>query len=360
MKIIYRFYGKEILKYTFLAFFSLATIYILIDFFESLSYFVQYQVGYKEVLVYYLYTLPSVINLLLSPSLILAIFFVFGRAIRFNEPIILKTMGINSKALFKIPFLISLFFSLFLFFNQEIIEIKSKISLEYFKKERIEKRKGEEKENKSDVYYLGEDNVVYYIKELSLPGRMKDFSIMVLDIKKGLKKRYDGKLAYYQNKKWIGYNVYFYDFLKEENNFLYYDSLVFDFLKETPKELFAEMREPEMMNFIELYSQIKKFRKAGFKMDKEMVNFHSRFSYPVIIIIVTILSFGIVLHLKKGTVMLGLGIGLLISFLYWGFLQITYAMGEVNLLSPFLACWLPNIIFLGFGIILLLLTKRNF
>ncbi len=360
MKIIYRFYGKEILKYTFLAFLSLAIIYLLIDFFESLSYFVQYQTKYIEILVYYLYTLPSVVSLLLSPSLILAIFFVFGRAIRFNEPNILKTMGINPKSLFKIPFFLSLIFSLFLFFNQEVIEIKSKINLEYLKKERIEKRKKEEEKSKSDVYYLGENNIVYYIKELLLPGIMKNFSIMALDLKKGLKNRYDGKIAFYKDGKWLGYDVYCYDFLKGENILSHYDSLVFDFLKETPKELFAEMKEPEMMNFLELYSQIKKFQKAGFKMDKEMVNFHSRFSYPVIVIIVTILSFGIVLHLKKGTVMLGLGIGLLISFLYWGFLQITYAMGEVNLLSPFLACWLPNLVFLGLGLILFLLTKRKF
>lgn len=354
MKIIYRFYGKEILKYTLLAFFSLAIIYLLIDFFESLSYFVQYQTKYKDILVYYLYTLPSVINLLLSPSLILAIFFVFGKAIRFNEFNILKIMGINLKNLFPIPFLISLIFSLFLFFNQEIIDIKSKVSLEHFKKEKIEKRKKEEVKSKSNIYFLGENNVVYYIKELILDDKMKDFSIMIVSPEKGLEKRYDGKIAYYRNKKWIGYNVYLYDFQKEENNLFYYDSLIFNFLKETPQELFAEMKEPEMMNFLELYSQIKKFQKAGFRMDKEMVNFHSRFSYPVIIIIVTILSFGIVLHLKKGWVMLGLGIGLLISFLYWGFLQITYALGEVNLLSPFFACWLPNFIFLILGIILFL------
>jgi|UniRef100_A0A7V5XZI2 lipopolysaccharide export system permease protein len=361
MKIIERFYLKEILKYTILAFFSLALIYLLIDFFESLSYFVQYQASYLDILFYYLYTFPSVISLLLSPALILAIFFVFGQAIRFNELRILKTIGITPKSLFKIPFSLSLLFFLFLFLNQEVIEIKSKLSLERLKKERIEKEKrGSDEKSKSNIYYLGENNVVYYIKELTLPNTMKDFSLALLDLKKGLKYRYDGKIAYYKDNKWIGYKVYFYNFLEDENNFTYYDSLSFDFLKEKPEDLFCEMKEAEMMNFLELYSQIKKFRKAGFKMDKEMVNFHSRFAYPVIIIVVTILSFGIVLNLKKGTVMLGLGIGLLISFLYWGFLQITYAMGEVNLLSPFWACWLPNIIFLILGIIIFLLTDKKF
>jgi lipopolysaccharide export LptBFGC system permease protein LptF len=242
MKIIERFYLKEILKYTILAFFSLALIYLLIDFFESLSYFVQYQASYLDILFYYLYTFPSVISLLLSPALILAIFFVFGQAIRFNELRILKTIGITPKSLFKIPFSLSLLFFLFLFFNQEVIEIKSKLSLERLKKERIEKEKrGSDEKSKSNIYYLGENNVVYYIKELTLPNTMKDFSLALLDLKKGLKYRYDGKIAYYKDNKWIGYKVYFYNFLEDENNFTYYDSLSFDFLKEKPEDLFCEI-----------------------------------------------------------------------------------------------------------------------
>ncbi|MEO0109076.1 MAG: LptF/LptG family permease, partial [candidate division WOR-3 bacterium] len=63
-------------------------------------------------------------------------------------------------------------------------------------------------------------------------------------------------------------------------------------------------------------------------------------------------------RLRRGGVMLGLGLGMLFSFLFWGAIQTCRAFGQSGALSPFLAAWLPNAMFLAAGVALLFTVRR--
>ena len=61
----------------------------------------------------------------------------------------------------------------------------------------------------------------------------------------------------------------------------------------------------------------------------------------------------------KGNLAVGGGISMIFFIIYWVFLIGGEELADRNLLSPFLAMWLANIIVGGFGVFLLVRTVRE-
>ena len=75
-------------------------------------------------------------------------------------------------------------------------------------------------------------------------------------------------------------------------------------------------------------------------------------------LVVVLLGLPLSVRLRRGGVMFGLGLGLLLSFMYWGAIQTSRAFGTSHVISAALAAWLPNIVFGAFALILVLNVDR--
>ncbi|MEO0102840.1 MAG: LptF/LptG family permease [candidate division WOR-3 bacterium] len=356
--ILDRFLYKEIVKFTFLALASVVTIYILIDVFEEIDYFLNYHTGLPLIFLYYLHILPEAINLLLPASLILATFMVYGRMTRSGELVALRSSGITLFRIFQPAILIGFISIFFLFWSKDFLEIPLKRKLRQFQREKIEKKEIFREERRRDIYYIGEDNYIFYIKELERKGRMGRFTISHLDEKQKVRERYDGDGAIWNGKIWLGKEVFIRRFSQEGESLERRDTLSLLFIKEKPEDFFREIESSEEMRLKELIVYINKMRKIGYATDQEEVNYHLRFSQAFIGLIVILLGLPLAVRLRRGGVTLGLGLGLLFSFLFWGMIQIFRAMGEARLLSPFLSTFLPDFIFLLLALFLMLRTER--
>lgn len=91
------------------------------------------------------------------------------------------------------------------------------------------------------------------------------------------------------------------------------------------------------------------YRKQIFKFQVEI---HKKFSIPFASIVFILIGTPLGIKAKKGS--LGVGVTFSIGFflLYWVFLIGGEELADRQLLSPFLAMWLPNIIVGSFGIYL--------
>ncbi len=99
-------------------------------------------------------------------------------------------------------------------------------------------------------------------------------------------------------------------------------------------------------------------KRVGERVNKEEVEFNYRFADAFIGLIVILLALPLSIRLRKGGVMLGLGLGLLFSFLYWGFIQVAKAFGYVGAFSPVVSAWLPNITFSLVAVFFLTQVRR--
>uniref|UniRef100_A0A7C6EEU9 LptF/LptG family permease n=1 Tax=candidate division WOR-3 bacterium TaxID=2052148 RepID=A0A7C6EEU9_UNCW3 len=346
MKITDRYILKEFIKFTILALICVVMIYNLIDLFEELSYFSRRRVNILTVFEYYTYLTPQAITLLLPVALILATFLVYGMMTRHRELYAYLSAGINLFRLFRGVLILGAISVLVLFSHREWIEIPFAQRLADLKYYKIEKRGKQENQKRRDIYYVGENGKIYFIREFESIGILRNFYVLQLDKNRKTTRRIDGAEARYQNGIWYGRDVFIRDFLGEATEKLtHYDSLPLLALTEKPEDFITEVRPIEETQTFDLYHYLKKMNRAGQKVNEEEVEFNFRFANAFIGLIVILLALPLSVQLRRGGVMLGLGLGLLFSFLYWGLIQVSKAFGYVGASNPFLSAWLPNFIF---------------
>jgi lipopolysaccharide export system permease protein len=358
MKITDKTILKEFIKFAVLALASVVVLYNLIDLFEELSYFTRRRVNIFSVLLYYTYLTPQAVSLLLPVALILATFLVYGTMTRRRELYAYMSAGIDVYRLFQPIFIFGAISVFGLFLHRELIEIPFSVRLEDFKRYKIENRGKPEKQKRRDIYYIGEKGRIYFIREFESPGILRNFYVSELDKNRKTIRRIDAAEAVYQAGIWFGKNVDIRDFSGLEEKMNHYDSLPLVELAEKPENFMNELRPIEQTSTITLYSYLRRMKRAGEKVNNEDVEFNFRFSDAFIGFIVILLALPLSTRLRKGGVMLGLGLGLLFSFLYWGMIQVSKAFGYVGALNPFLCAWLPNIIFGLVAIYFFLRLKR--
>lgn len=120
------------------------------------------------------------------------------------------------------------------------------------------------------------------------------------------------------------------------------------------KNLFLrEGKEPAQMTFSELRRHIREVKEMGFDTVRFRVELSSKVSFPFVALIMTLLGLPFAFAMGKRGALVGIGISLTISIIYWVAIGVFRSLGYVSFLSPFLAAWGPNLIFGLIGLYLL-------
>jgi lipopolysaccharide export system permease protein len=346
VKVIDRHLLKELMKFAFIAVASVVVIYLLIDLFEELSYFTGRKTGLGVILLYYFYSLPSAISLLYPVSMVLAVFMVYGQLTRNRELHALESAGVSILRLFA-PAIGLGFASVVIYLAaNELITIPFNAKLTDLRRFKIERRQSSQVQKRQNLYFVGEEGRVFYIRELSSEGVMKQFSVSELGPDRKVRHRYDVGEAVWRNHAWYGRNVDVRTFDVLGNETLEHDdSLQLDVIRETPVDFASTSRPIEETSTRALRSFISRMKRAGENVAREEVEYYYRFSYSLIGLVVVLLGLPLSVRLRRGGVMFGLGLGLLLSFLYWGAIQTSRAFGTSHVISTALSAWLPNILF---------------
>ena len=101
------------------------------------------------------------------------------------------------------------------------------------------------------------------------------------------------------------------------------------------------------MNFFELNNYINEERMKGSKnLVFHLIEKQKRIAFPFATIILTLIAVAFASRKVRGGIGLHLGIGLLISFSYILFMQVSTTFATNGDLSPTLAVWIPNLMYL--------------
>ena len=121
----------------------------------------------------------------------------------------------------------------------------------------------------------------------------------------------------------------------------------------SPEEFRRRDNAVEAMNLPELNRFIKRQKMQGASNLKEiLIEKHKRFSFPFSTFILTLIGVSVSSKKVKGGIGMQIGIGLLISFAYILFLQFSSQFAISGALSPFVAAWIPNVLFFIIAIFL--------
>ncbi len=358
MRILDKYLIKRFLFSFSLALIFLLSIFIVIDVFEKMDTFIDHKASLLSVLKFYLFNIPYIFVLVLPVAILLGCLLSFGQLAKRNELVAMGVSGIDFLRIILPIFLLAVLFSGVSLAMGELAVPASNRAKENVMKIDIKKMGRSRVTRRANVNYLGSNGRIFLIKVYdTLEKTMSEVVIQEFG-SNTLKRRIDAAYAVWQDGHWEFSNGFIRTFEGGVERASHFNTMTIPDLKERPEDFAKREIEPDEMNFFELLNYANKVRESGGRIQKYLVEVHMKLAFPMTNIIVTLIGISLSTRVRRGTLALGIGLSLLISFAYYGFLKTGQALGHSGVLPPVLAAWIGNIFFGALAVYLVIRARK--
>jgi LPS export ABC transporter permease LptG/LPS export ABC transporter permease LptF len=119
----------------------------------------------------------------------------------------------------------------------------------------------------------------------------------------------------------------------------------------------TEQPDANRLSFTSLRRYINALRVSGFDVVPYRVALHRKVAFPFVALVMTLIAIPFAVTMGRRGALFGIGLGLLLAISYWGLSAVFGAIGGAGLLSPPLAAWAPNVLFMSAASYLLLTVR---
>ncbi len=355
---------KYILKQYFGTFIGLFLLFIpisiLVDLGERLEKFVENKVPFSEILVYYKAFILTFFNVLFPIFLFLSIIWFTSRMAQNTEIIAILNGGMPFGR-FVLPYLFGavLIAGSVIYLNTNIIP-KARMTYNEFWSTYFNKW-GNYRE-KNDVYRQLDSTDYVYVSSINHKNNMAyDFILERIENGKLTYRLYAQRIRRNNDSSQMYQlsNVLIRKFLpggkqQVEKRMVFDTIMPFTFDDLTPMNYVAEgLSNKELKVFIE-----KEKLRGSQNIGRYLLEKYKRVSLPVSALILTFIAVAVASRKRRGGIGLNLAIGVVIAFGYIFFEKIFGILTVKSGFSPFLAAWIPNVIFLLLALYLLKNAQR--
>ena len=121
-------------------------------------------------------------------------------------------------------------------------------------------------------------------------------------------------------------------------------------IKYSPSELSTGDKSPDDMNVSQLRNYITIKEKMGVKVTDFKIQLNMKMSIPFACLVFALLGAPLGISPRRVSSSIGLGMSIIVIFIYYVLMFTSMAFGELEWVSPPVAAWLPNIITGGIGV----------
>jgi len=114
---------------------------------------------------------------------------------------------------------------------------------------------------------------------------------------------------------------------------------------EPPSYFKTEEVQADRMTYQELKAYIAQLRASGYHVVPYLVQLQRKVAFPFVTLVMTLLAVPFAVTTGRSGAFYGIGVGLVLSLIYWTALSIFGALGAGGWMAPALAAWAPNILF---------------
>ncbi|GAB5045712.1 LptF/LptG family permease [Thermodesulfovibrio sp. TK110] len=352
MNIVCKSYIKEFLKTFLILLFSISVVLSIVGLIEKIDDFMPYKPSATFFIQYGLYSIPRYVFYLIPFITLVTSLFIFSIGVRSREFLILSVSGGRLRAILK-PFLIlGIVIAIFGFIFGEFIQPEFTKKLNIMVEELTMKGKSSAQK---DIFFRAKDGTVIKIGEY-VAGQKKAKNVRAFIIKNNiLTKRIDAQEAEIMENYWIFKNALIYDFLsgKVEKS----ETIDYPINLKISVATFKDIKKIEEFGISELIQKRKELKKVGLSNTKIDTDISGRLSYNFVIFFMMVLGISLPLgaHEKFSFLfsktrggssgIITVGIGLLITIVYWLIYSLFMFIGYSKILPPFVSPWITPLIF---------------
>lgn len=361
-----RILDKYIVKYFILPFLyclmAFIVLYIVIDLFGRLDEILRQNVRLAVLLEYYLSMMPFIILQTAPVASLISTIYVLGGLNRYGEITAMRAAGISIYRIL-MPFIYTGFAITILVFS-----ISEKVLPESMKKadflqenylDSSDKNKPVNKKVITNIALYGKNNRLIFIDNFNSSSKTAaGITILEQDRKDNVSLKISAHEAKWLDGRWLFSNILMY---RLDDKGMVIDAPEFFQEKmismESPKDLVSKGTNYEYMNSRDLGNYIKNFSETSPKLIARLrVDLHQKISLPFASLVVILIGAGFALKVKqrgRATALLGVGISIVIGFIYYAFMASCIAFGKSGVLPPIVSAHLANILFGLIGIIMI-------
>ncbi len=363
MKILSRYVFYEFIKLVFLSIATLITLFIVINFFETIDEFIIYRVEPKICIRYYLFMIPQIFFLMAPNAILLATVVCIGALSKNNEITAMRAGGISLLFITTPILLVSFFVTLFAIVSNEFVTPFTNQRANHTLRVDIRKGKPRSIIQKNKIWYHSKDNSIWNIEYLN-PRTNTFKGIHIYFYEKGksliLTSRLDAASATHDGTYWVFEDVHvrsFNNFSQPESR--YFKTAQYQF-NENPIDFYRIERKQEEMSLRNIYQYSQKLQNEGLNPTRYQVDFHYKVSYPFICVIMALIGIPFSLRSSRsGEIVFSCGISIILGFVYYYLFSMSISLGHGGILPPWLSAWGINIIAIATGFYMILTIDTN-
>lgn len=124
------------------------------------------------------------------------------------------------------------------------------------------------------------------------------------------------------------------------------------------KDVFTEIKTPEELSREELQRQTEMKRQLGVNPAKDATDFYLKFSIPFACLFLSLVAMPLSLRAPREERLLGLVITFLLVMSYYTVYYVAKLMGYNEILPPFFAAWMQNLIFAAIAVFIFVVSRK--
>lgn len=334
---------KKFLGTFFYAIALILSIAIVFDVSENLDEFLSKDISAGEIIVdYYLNFIPYFANLFSPLFTFIAVIYFTSKMAYNTEIIAILSSGVSYRRLMR-PYLVSaLILALLSYALGNYVIPPANKTLNHFRYFYIENK---QIVTERDIHRQIEPGVYIYMRNFSQNNIGSNFTIERFEGSKLVEKLTADNIRWdEETQKWVINNYWkrtIYDSHEELERGYRIDTT----LNMAPNEFKSTSKEMETYTTPDLKREIKLMKMRGVNTVEWQIERHKRVANPFSAFILTLIGVGLASRKIKGGLGLHLGLGLLFSFSYILFMQISTVFAISGSTPPFIAVWIPNIMY---------------
>jgi lipopolysaccharide export system permease protein len=317
-------------------------IFIVVDLVENVDRFVDMHVKWTLVILYYIFYTPYIVVLTLPMASLLTTSILIGGLARNNELVAMKSLGFSYYQVLAVLIFLGFCISLFSFGLAEGFVAPATRKRVEMEREYLKKHLDRDRSRYTDLKIQEPPNKLILIGDFNI--KTETARNVTIETYRDLElvHRIDAPEMVYRNGDWwigSGYQRYFHGL--EENASAITDTLRLTF-QFAPEDLIRVKLSPDEMSMFELYRFAMRIKNSGGEIHKWMTDLHLRVAFPMSNLFIIFLSLPLVYNRRKKSITAGVGLSLLICFLYFGLVKTGQTFGYKKELTPFMGAWMGN------------------
>ena len=330
--------------------FAICGIYIVVDAIQKIDDFIEMGVkAFTMATHYYGLMVPVFIAQLFPAITLISVSLVLVRFTKNNEILAMQVAGINLYRIMLPIFIVSVFLSLLAVINQELIIPRLAEELG-----RVEQTTFEEKEQSNILVEDEENHMLFRVWSLNMAEKSLESAYIIGKYENGKKKftisAERGKWT--DGNSWLLFNLVKHNY--DESGHWIAPALQMDnYILETTLSP-AELSKVDINASLKSFKELRELRRKEPENDRYSVMYHTRMAYPLTNFILLFLGIPVVLGFERMSknIFLRVGISILICCAFFVLAYVCANLGNMGILQPVLAAWLPVIVFGCLGLIL--------